>query len=144
MMGPGLAEHTDHARQGGVDPSAHVERFHSEPGRIDADHFKTSRSQIAHSCIAELGHCTLTVKAPRRTSILIGVLPAGFACTGTAINASLGKGSALGAVTASDRSASTTHRRSRLALIARAIAAAAIDTPGCRQADTASALNAAL
>src|SRR5580704_4229977 len=118
MMSSGLAEHTDHACQGGVDASPHVERLHGEPGRIHPDHFKTSRSQIAHSCIAELGHCTLTVKAPRRTSTRIGVFPAGFACTGTEINASLGGGSALGAdtVSASLRSASTTQRRSRLAL----------------------------
>jgi hypothetical protein len=111
---------------------------------LQPDHLRTSRSQIAHLCIAELGHCTLTVNAPRRTSTRIGVSPAGFTCTGKAMNPSLGGGNALGPPTPSARSASTTQHRSRLALIAPAIAAAAIDVPGCRQAATASALNAAL
>jgi hypothetical protein len=145
-MSARFAEHTDHARQGGVDPGAHGQRFHGEPGRIDPDHFKTSRSQIAHSCIAELGQCTFTVKVPRRTSIRIAVFSTVFAGIGSATNASPGDGNALTAdlLSSSARSASTTQRRSRFALTERAIAAAAIDTPGCRHAATASALNAAL
>jgi len=42
-----------------------------------------------------LGHSTLTVKAPRRTSIQIGVSAATFGATGNAMNASPGDASAL-------------------------------------------------
>jgi hypothetical protein len=52
-----------------INSGTRVQRFHCEPGCIDPDHFKTSRSHSAHSGIAELGRCRLTVKAPRRTSI---------------------------------------------------------------------------
>lgn len=76
----------------------------------------------------------------------MGVLSVGFAGMGSATNASVGAGNALTAdlVISSARSVSTTQRRSKLALSARARAAAAFDIPGCRQAATASALKATL
>ncbi len=56
-----------------------------------------------------------------------------------------GLGSAVtGAAALTCRSASTIHRRSRFAFKERAIATAAIETPGFRHAATDSALNAGL
>ena len=71
MMGARLSKHTHHPRQGGINTGTHIQRLHGEPGCIDPDHFRTSRSHSAHSCSAELGQCRITVKAPRRTSIWI-------------------------------------------------------------------------
>src|SRR5215467_6635875 len=53
MMRSRLAEHAHHPCQRRIDTGAHVQWLHGEPGRIDPDHLSTSRSQIAHSCIAE-------------------------------------------------------------------------------------------
>lgn len=120
MMRAGFSEHAYHPRLGRIDANAHVQRFHREPGLIDADHLSTSRSQIAHSCSAELGHCTLTLSDPRRSSTRIGVLAGAGGRIGTGTKSSAGAGNALGAEppAASARSASTTQRRSKLALIA--------------------------
>ena len=71
MMGACLPKHTHNARQRGINTGAHIERFHREPGCVDPDHLRTSRSHSAHSCSAELGHRMLTVKAPRRILIWI-------------------------------------------------------------------------
>ena len=105
------------------------------------------RAQIPHSCIADLGHSTDTVMAPRRTLILIGVGSEGCVDKGSATKLSAGAtaaGFTGSSEPASVRSASITQRRSRLALIERSSAAAAMDAPGLRQAAIASALNCSL
>ena len=73
MMRASLAEHTHHSSKRRVHPRAHVQRFNSQPSRIDADHLMSSRSSNAHSRAADAGHSTLTVLEPRRTSIRIAV-----------------------------------------------------------------------
>jgi hypothetical protein len=118
MTSPRFTEHAHHAREGGVDARSHVQRFHCEPGRIDPDHFNSSRSQSAHSGIADAGHRTLTVSAPRRTSIWIGELSRTAVTIGSATNDFPGEGSTFGPAAAfSPRSPCTAHLRSRLALI---------------------------
>src|SRR6185503_7690232 len=67
MMRTSRAEHAHHPSERGVDARSHVEWFNGEPGRIDADHFMSSRSSSAHSPAAEAGHWMLTVLEPRRT-----------------------------------------------------------------------------
>lgn len=150
MVSLGLTEDTDNATQRGINPCAHVYRFHCEPGCIDSDHFKTSRSHIAHSCTAERGHCTDRVIVPRRSSTVIGVASSALGGIGNAMKLPFGDGlggggrALCGAIVPSARSASTTQRLTTFAFIERSSAAAAVDAPGLRQAATASALNCAL
>jgi len=102
---------------------------------------------IAHACIDVLGHCTLSVKAPRRTSIRIGVSCTAGLDSDTGTKPSGRADGARGADTiafGSLPSASITQRRNKLALIDRSIAHAAIEASGLRHAATASALNSAL
>jgi hypothetical protein len=134
MMGSRLAEDVYDTRQRRIDTGAHVHRLDREPGCVNADHFKTSRNQSAHSCIAERGHCTVSLIEPRRTSIRIGASSAaGCAGNGSATKLSL-EVAATGFTGTSEldcaRSASMTHRLSRLALIDRSSAHAAIDASG--------------
>src|SRR6185437_12494443 len=82
MMRLCLAEHVHYASKRRISPGAHVERLDREPGGIDADHFKTSRSHCAHSCAADRGHRTDTLMRPRRTSTAIG-MPSSAALLGT-------------------------------------------------------------
>jgi hypothetical protein len=65
----------------------------------------------------------MTVNGPRRISIWIRVVAAGFVGAGSAINASAGRDAAFGgaAVTPSLRSASVSQRRGRFALIERPV-----------------------
>jgi hypothetical protein len=127
---------------------AHIERLYSEPCRVNADHFISSRSNNAHSRAADAGHCRLMARPLRRhsTRITLSGRPKGSA-TGTKLSelsiATLGAVGRI-AIGALFRSACRTQVRSRLALSRRVRAAAAIDTPGCWQASTASALNIAL
>ena len=150
MMGSRLAEDVHNTRKRRIDPGAHVHRLHREPRCVNADHFKTSRNHIAHSCTAELGHRTLSVIVPRRTSTVIGVASTALGSSGNATKLPVadgpaGAGRALGLPDRrSSRSASTTQRLKTLALIERSSAAAAVDAPGLRQAATASALNSVL
>jgi hypothetical protein len=84
--------------------------------------------------------------APRRTSIRIGASSADSAGSGNATNLSFRVAAGATGIAGADwaRSASTTQRLSKFALIDRVIAAEAIEVPGCRQAATASALNCSL
>jgi hypothetical protein len=84
--------------------------------------------------------------APRRTSIRIGASAAGSGGRGNATNLSLWVAAGAIGIAGTDwaRSASTTQRLSKFALIDRIIAAEAMEVPGCRQAATASALNCSL
>ena len=144
----GFTEHTHHTRKGRVDSSSHVQRLNGQPSRIDADHLMSSRSSSAHSPAADAGQCTLTVLAPRRTSIRIvasvaleesatGIKPPGFSA------ATLGAVDRVG-TSKVPLSACNTQRRSRFAFSPRARATDASDTPGCRHAATASARKAAV
>ena len=45
-------------------------RFDRKPGCVNADHFKTSRNHIAHSCTAEPVSYTHLVAAARTTGVL--------------------------------------------------------------------------
>lgn len=148
MMRSSRAEYAHHPSKRCVHSSSHVERLHSQPSRIDADHFMSSRNSSAHSPAAEAGHWMLTVLEPRRTSMRIaasvvlaeipnGTKPPEFS-TGT-----LGAEGRLG-TSRVPFSARSTQRRSRLAFSPRARAIAATETPGCWHALTASALNSAL
>ncbi len=148
-----LSENTDHPCERRVHPGAHVQRLDGEPGGIDPNHFRKPLSHLAHSRAAEGGHSTLTTVEPRRISTRIRGSEFADLSIATGMNrcASIGGGSALGggfprgaSAARSASSASTTHRRSRFAFSDRDIATAAIETPGCRQAATASALNSAL
>ena len=109
----------------------------------------SSRSSSAHSCAADAGHSTLTVLDPRQILMWIGVsVGRGASASGTKLAlcsaGSLDTTGASATASVPVRSASTTQRRSRFAFSPRESAAAAIDTPGRRQAATDSALNAAL
>ena len=119
------------------------------PHRIDADRRRISRTQAAHWPAASVGYFKVSVVAPRRSSMTIsgaGLADAG-SCSGTNVDAGIDATAFVGRSWehgSSDDSASRTQRRSRFALIPRDMAMAAIDTPGCRHAVTASALNSSL
>ena len=57
------------SRQRGFGAGSHVQWFGSQPDGADADHLSSSRSQPAHRADAAKGQVTLTVDAPRRSSI---------------------------------------------------------------------------
>jgi hypothetical protein len=148
MMRASRTEHAYYPSECGIHSGSHVQRLHSKPRGIDADHFMSSRSSSAHSPAAEAGHSILTVLEPRRTSmriaasvaleeILTGTKPPAFSA------ATLGAEDPLGTSNV-PLSARSTQRRSRFAFSPRARAIAATETPGCWQALTASALNSAL
>ena len=104
----------------------------------------SSRSSSAHSCAADAGHSTLTVPPRRRTSMRIAP-SAGFEGSATGTKPSPFSIATLGAVVRIAiglplRSAFLTQRCNMLALSPRAKATAAMDTPGCWHAPTASAL----
>src|SRR5579862_5855161 len=148
MVSSRFAKHVDDTSEGRIDAGAHVERLYREPGRIDADHFMSSRSSIAHSRAADAGHCRFKLRPFRRISTRI-TLSTGIEGNATGTKLSTRSIATLGAVGriaigALSRSACRTQVRSRLALSPLARATAAIDTPGCWQAPTASALNIAL
>ena len=139
-----LTKHLDHACERRVYSGSHVQRFHGNPGGIDADHFMSARNNSAHSRACDAGHRKLTRFAPLRNSIWI-TLSVGLEGSDTGTNCSPLSAAVLGAVEriaigASPRSASCTQRRNRLAFSPRARPTDAIDTPGCWQAPTASAL----
>jgi hypothetical protein len=148
VMRSRFAKHAHNAGQCLIDAGTHVERFYCQPGRIDADHLMSSRSSSAHSCAADAGRSTLTVPPRRRTSMRI-VPSAGFegSATGTKLSplsiAKLGAVARI-AIGLPLRSTSLAQRCNMLALSPRANATAAIDTPGCWHAPTASALKCAL
>jgi hypothetical protein len=131
-----------------VDAGTHVDRLYRKPGRIDPDHLMSSRNSNAHSCPADAGHSTLTVPPRRFTSIRI-TPSAGLAGSDIGRKLSLLSIPALGTVVRIAigfllRSAAFTQRCNMAALRPRAKATAAIDTPGCWHAPTASALKCAL
>src|ERR1700722_4211461 len=139
-----LAEYLDHACEGRVYSSSHVQRLNGNPGSIDADHFMSAWSSSEHSRACDAGHRKLNRFAPLRSSIWIA-LSVGLEGRGTGTKSFASTGAAIGvagriAIGASPRSASWIHRRSKLAFSPRARATAAIDTPGSWQALTASAL----
>ena len=148
MMGSRFTKHIHDAGQRFVHAGTHVERFYGKPRRIDADHLTSSRSISAHSCAADAGHSMLTARPLRRTTMRI--VPS----VGLAGNPTGTKPSALSSATSGTvgrmaigrplRSAFLTQSRNILAFRPRARATAAIDTPGCWQAPTASALKRAL
>jgi hypothetical protein len=147
MMRSSHPKHAHHPSKCSVHAGSHIERLNGKPGRIDADHFISSRSSSAHSPAAEAGHWMLTVLEPRRTSMRIAASALEEIPTGTNPPAF-----STGTLGAEDRlgtsnvplSARSTQRRSRLAFSPRARAIAATETPGCWHALTASALNSAL
>jgi hypothetical protein len=148
MMSSSFAEHVHHARKRGIRARSHIKRLYREPGGIDSDHLMSSLSSSAHSLAADAGHSMLTLRPLRRTSTRIGP---SVGLTG------IGSGTKLSglsvAMTGTVRwiaigarlpSAAATQRRSKLAFTPRARATAAIDTPSCWHAPTASALNSSL
>jgi hypothetical protein len=56
MMRSSRAEHAHHPSECGVHAGSHIERFNGKPGRIDGDHFMSSRSSSAHSPAAQAAH----------------------------------------------------------------------------------------
>ena len=146
VMGLCGAEHLHYAGQQSVDTGAHVDGLNRQPDDIDADHRRNSRSQAAHSEAAEHGQLTLIATGPRRTSsrmsVAAGAGSGGGICTGTNAGAALFNGATD--VLPPRPSASTTHRRARFALMPWAMATAALDRPGTRQAAITCALNSAL
>jgi hypothetical protein len=135
MVSSRFTEHSHDASEGGIDAGAHIERLYCEPGRVNTDHFMSSRSSSAHSRAADAGHCRLIVRPLRRNSTRI-TLSVGLegSATGTKLSefsiATLGA-VALIAIGLPLRSASLTQRCNMLALSPRAKATAAIDTPAC-------------
>jgi hypothetical protein len=113
-----------HASERGVHAGSHIERFNGKPGRIDADHFMSSRSSRAHSPAAEAGHWMLTVLEPRRTSMRIAAsvalaeIPTGTKPPELSTGA-LGTEGRLG-TSSVPLSARSTQRRSRFAFSPRA------------------------
>jgi hypothetical protein len=149
IMSAGCPEHIHNPGKGCIHPRSHVQRLHSQPSCVNADQRNSSRSNMAQTCADEAGHCTTIVVEPRRTSRRIDPssnLPARATGTnpGPFSIGTLVAFSARFATGAPVLSASTTQRRSRFAFTPRDIAIAAIETPGCRHADTASDLNDSL
>src|SRR5580704_17227239 len=143
-----FAEHVHHSSQCRINAGAHVDRLYREPGRIDSDHLISSRNSSAHSCAANAGHSTLTVPPRRLTSIRI-TPSAGLDGSDIGTKLSLLSILSLGTVVRIAiglllRSAALTQPCNMAALRRRAKATAAIDTPGCWHAPTASALKCAL
>ena len=148
MMCARLTEHIHDARQHFIYTGTHVQRFHREPGNIDADHFTNTRNSCAHSLATHAGHSMLILRPLRRTWMRI-VLSERVAGRGTGMNAGAPSIITLGAVVRIAigrplRSAFLTQLRNMFAFRPRARATAATDTPGCWQAPTASVLNAEL
>jgi hypothetical protein len=148
MMSTRLTEDIHYPCKWFVDAGTHVERLNGEPGRIDADHFMSSRSSAAHSCAADAGHSTGTLPPRRRTSMRIA-LETGLDGNGSGTNPSRPSMATLGAVVRIAigfplRSACRTHRCNMAALSPRARGTAATETPGCWHAPTASAMKYAL
>lgn len=147
----GSPEDLDHAREQPLGAGAHIDGLDSQPHRVDADHFSSTRSHCAHSAAAALGQVTVIAVPPRRSSTRMS---AGTAATGGNAN-----GTNVGVTCAvpcswpvagcaiapqASRSASRTHLRTMFAFNWLASATAAIDTPGCRHARMTVALNSAL
>src|SRR5665647_2526177 len=65
----GTTEDLDHARQGRVNASAHVQGFCGEPHSINTDHASTSRTHCAHWLDALRGQWICTVVAPCLSSM---------------------------------------------------------------------------
>jgi hypothetical protein len=143
-MRAGLAKHLDHTCERRVYSGPHVQRLNGNPSCIDADHFMSPLSNSAQSRACDAGQRKLNRFAPLRNSIWI-MLSLGLEESDTGTKPSAPSEPAFDrleriAMGASPRSASWTQRRSRLAFSPRARATDAIDTPGCWQAPTASAL----
>src|SRR5882757_2163438 len=136
MVDLGSAEDLHHARQKPIDAGTHVHGLDGQPDRIDPDHRSSSRIQAAHVDAAWLGQLTLITVAPRRNSIRISAVAfwAAGICAATKPFATALGPPRSGGPTSPRRSASSTQRRARLALIPLAMATAAIDTPGARHA----------
>src|SRR5258708_33626889 len=144
MVRARLTKYLDHACERRVYSRSHVQRLNGNPGGIDADHFMSARSNSAHSRACDAGQRKLTRFAPLRNSIWI-VLSVGLEASDTGTKPSAPSATVFDlleriAMGASPRSASWTQRRNRFAFSPRARATDAIDTPGCWQAPTASAL----
>jgi hypothetical protein len=124
-----------------------------KPQGINADRRSSSRIQAAHSLAALAGHVTVTVVAPRCSSMRMSGNGVGVAGEGSDTGTKDGTVAGVLAVTATCAlpssmggliSTSVTQRRKRLALTPLAMAAAAMEMPGCVQAATRSALNSSL
>lgn len=153
VMGLGDSEHLHHARQQPLGAGSHVDGLGGQPHRIDADHRSSSRIQAAHSLAALAGHVTVTVVAPRCSSMRMSGNGVGVAGEGSDTGTNDGAVVGLLAVTATCAlssstdgliSTSVTQRRRRLAFTPLAMATAAMEMPGCVQAATRSALNSSL
>ena len=121
---------------------------------IDCPGSHTRASQVAHSLAALAGHVTVTLVAPRCSSMRMS------AATGEAgVGIGKGKNAGVGVVAgatffaslatvpgsiSAPTSASLTHRRTRFALTPLAMATEADDTPGREHAATMCALKSAL
>ncbi len=109
-------EDRHHPGQCCVGARAHVQRLARQPNRIDSDHRNHSRSQAAHSPVADTGQLTLTVAAPRRTSMRMSAGGAGVGSGGASTGKAM-KGAGDGCIwTARERLASRRHLCTRLAL----------------------------
>jgi hypothetical protein len=116
MMRSCRAEHAHHAAQCSIHTRTHIQRFHRNPGCVDPDHRVNSRSSAAHSDAADTGHCTMTTPELLCSSIRIAG-SAGEVLKGTGTKLLPLSTGALWGLTGADPvcSASTTHRRRRLA-----------------------------
>jgi hypothetical protein len=143
------AKDVHHIHEQPIGTRPHVDGLDRQPHRVDADHRSISRIHAAQSAAADAGQVTAILVGPRVSSTRMSAGTGGAGnCTGTKLDGALRD---FGGVTACDRwglatqaSASTTQRRTKLALTPLANATEAIDTPGLQQAETTWALNSGL
>jgi len=77
MVSLSSAEHLHDACQQPFGSGSHIDRFDSQPHRVDADHRSSSRSHAAHSAAAVAGQVTTISVAPRCNSIRTSLTGAG-------------------------------------------------------------------
>lgn len=82
VMSLSRSEESRHACQQSFRPDAHIDRASRRPQRVDANHRNQFRTQAAQSREHFSGQLTVTLEAPRRTSIRISVEIAAVAACG--------------------------------------------------------------
>ena len=148
------AEHLDHSAKSRIRARAHVQWLYCQPGAVDSNRLRTQADQQANSLAADMGHETVRTRPPLRTSTLISrsTGSAGFVRSGNAMNDGT-RWPAMSAAVAAvapvpaplpigvlDWDDSLSQRCNTLAFMPCALATAAMDAPGARQAASNSAL----
>ena len=68
VVGVRRAEYVHDPPQCGVGSGTHIQGLHGQPRTIDSDHLRMAVDHWAKSLAAEIGHVTVIIRAPLRTS----------------------------------------------------------------------------